>query len=189
MPNEVWDVASLAMYGGWFEVSMFGPTPGHYGPAYNVKHHKFLSTLLQPITEYDLTSAYPHAMANLPCLRHSTWEHRPPRPGEYALQLAQARYTRPVNTSSLPHKPDWRTDDTFPMFMGLPHRDVKGRVSRPLHTIGWYWNFELGQARHQDIAVTDSWTWVRGRCDCNMWEFIPELFALRQKQVKKGKTG
>ena len=80
--------------------------------------------------------------------------------------------------------PDVSKDDNFPVFMGLPHRDIHGRVSRPLETDGWYWNFEVDQARHQQVTIHDSWTWVTDGCDCDMWAFVPELFALRQRLGK-----
>src|SRR5258708_30534091 len=134
-------------------------------------------------------------MTHLPCLRHSHWEHRAPREGEYGLQCVNATYTRPVRpfrydandwrnqTETL--CPDWEKDDTFPVFMGLPHRDETGRVSRPLNIKhSWYWNFEVAQVRHQEIEILDSWTWVSDGCDCGMWEFVPEQFALRQRQGK-----
>jgi hypothetical protein len=193
VPAEVWGIAALAMYGGWFEVSIFGPAPGVFGPAYSLAAG-YLPTIPRRITEYDLTSAYPSAMTHLPCLRHSHWEHREPRQGEYGLQQVSALYTRPVRVylqendkSSYDTEilcPDTRIDQNYPTFMGLPHRDGHGRVSRPLHTDGWYWNFEVSQAKHQEVTVKDSWTWVADGCGCDMWAFVPQLFALRQRLGK-----
>jgi hypothetical protein len=181
IPGEVWNAAKLAMIGGWFETRLYGP-------------------IGQCITEFDKTSAYPDAMLHLPCLRHHRWEQRTPKDGEYALQLARAVYNRPVKLLSemadgykqltFQTVPDWESDPKHPLFMGLPHRDSTGRVSRPLDTTGWYWNFEIAEARHQDIEILDSWVMVSEKCDCkyDRFSFIPELFHRRQMLGKlKGK--
>lgn len=185
-PKPVWNAASHAYYGGWFEVSLFGPVPGMLSgtplamwcqmnriPGQRPGRGEPL------VTEYDLTSAYPWAMTHLPCLRHSHWEHREPGNDEYGLIAVTAQYkTRDPS--------GWLSDELpqrggFPMFMGLPHRDRHMRVSRPLRVSGWYWNFEVAQARHQTVTVHDGWTWVSDGCDCHPWDFVPELFALRKE--------
>jgi hypothetical protein len=187
VPEAVWEMATAAMYGGWFEVSLFGPVPGLYGPAFDLTSMGYRSEFTSLVTEYDLTSAYPYSATRLPCLRHSVWEHREPGPDEYALQAVHATYRRPVIADILPYEPDVHKDPAYPVFMGLPHRDDHHRVSRPLETVGVYWNFEVEQARHQDIKILDSWTWVKV-CDCETFGFIPELFQLRkQLGSKKGK--
>jgi hypothetical protein len=188
VPKEVWDISTLAYIAGWFEVPMFGPVPGRFGPVniYDTQAHRYnMPRRDMLITEFDLTSAYPWAMTHLPCLRHSHWEHRNPTEAEYGLVCADARYGKP-----LPNDNDYDNTqhDDFPLFMGLPHRDAHGRVTRPLHTIGWYWNFEVAEARHQTIDISDGWTWVSDGCDCDMWSFVPELFGLRQQLgSRKGK--
>ena len=68
VPAELWNIAALAMYGGWFEVSMFGPAPGVFGPSYSLAARGYMPTIPKMIAEYDLTSAYPWAMTHLPCL-------------------------------------------------------------------------------------------------------------------------
>lgn len=182
VPAAVWELAEKSRFGGWFEVPSFGPVPG-------------------PVTEYDLTSAYPEAFTHLPCLRHHCWERREPRRGEYALQYVLAGYDGPVRQIGYEQgdllaavregkpagykifAPDWRDDPIAPRFMGLPHRDTDGRISRPLATEGWYWNFEIREARHQTVTVTDSWVMVDdGPCKCKYRteRMIQELFRRRQ---------
>jgi len=55
VPDDVWDLAARAYYGGRFEVTAHG-------------------TVRQRVWEYDLKSAYPAAMLRLPCLEHGDWE-------------------------------------------------------------------------------------------------------------------
>jgi hypothetical protein len=67
------EAASLAFYGGRFEVSRIGYIPG-------------------PVWEYDLNSAYPHATLSLPCSKHTRWVHRPnarrlPKSGLYLAKI------------------------------------------------------------------------------------------------------
>lgn len=57
VPQEALDFASLAYYGGRFEITRTGK-------------------IAQKIYEYDIRSAYPAAMQYLPCLLHGTWEHK-----------------------------------------------------------------------------------------------------------------
>jgi len=66
--------ASLAFYGGRFEVSRIGHIP-------------------DPVYEYDLNSAHPAAMPGLPCSMHTRWVHRPnarrlPKSGLYLAKVA-----------------------------------------------------------------------------------------------------
>ncbi|MGH8399112.1 MAG: hypothetical protein ACRETA_12850, partial [Gammaproteobacteria bacterium] len=173
VPSEVRVAAAQAMYGGWFETQLFGPVLGR-------------------ITEFDLTSAYPDAFTRFPCKRHLRWEHRPPRGDEFALQYVRATYSRQVTSLKQQYAdgeptwvlvPDWEADPDHPQFMGLPHRDEHGCISRPLETTGWYWNFEVNEARHQDIEALDSWTLVAGqKCDCKYLRdgMISEMFHRRQ---------
>src|SRR5690349_8431198 len=54
VPQWARDAARKTYYGGWFEIFHHGPVPGtSYG--------------------YDINSAYPAVIANLPCLLHGRW--------------------------------------------------------------------------------------------------------------------
>jgi hypothetical protein len=163
IPEEVLGAAWAAYYGGWNETSMVGPIQGL-------------------ITGIDRNSAYPDSYRYLPCPEHTTYERRRPERGEYALQLVHAQY------EAYDYKAERFTEWGHPLFMGLPHRNKDGRISRPVETRGWYWNFEIAEARHQTITVYDSWT-VAQNCKCEVFNFVPELYAkrLELKKVHKNK--
>ncbi|HEY2087434.1 MAG TPA: DNA polymerase [Mycobacterium sp.] len=82
---------------------------------------------------YDINSAYPYAISTLPCLLHGKWtqgtgDPGPLRRGNY--RLINARFTG-------------RND-----YIGtMPHRDMDGGISRPLHTAGWHWQHEVNAAK------------------------------------------
>ena len=178
--KRIHDIGSASFYGGWFESSLFGPVPGNsIGPVRKAHSEWCMWNPSQVVTETDLKAAYPYAITKLPCLRHSTFEQRMPKAGEYALQFAEVTYSGYADNHGTIRQPDGKLDDEFPWFMGLPHRDKTGRICHPLETTGWYWNFELDQARHQNIRILESWVWVNDRCDCRPWEFVWELFNLR----------
>jgi DNA polymerase type B, organellar and viral len=117
--------ANLAYYGGRFETSRIG-------------------LLSYPVYQYDLRSAYPAAMAHLPCPMHTRWEHRPRSKKLPAGKLCLAKI-------SFSH-PDG-------LWCGLPFRH-DGGLFWPLQGTGWYWSPEIETAeRHlkADVAVRDLW--------------------------------
>jgi hypothetical protein len=174
-PKEVLEIGRAAYYGGRFEVSQFGPIPGVFGPTRKLGQLGHLTTFSKLITEVDRKSAYPYAATFLPCPECAQWENRPPGSGEYALQYAHASYRG--DTLDMPY------------FMGLPHRDDMGRISFPLETEGWFWNFELAEARHQNVTVTDNWTWTtKTSCKHHTFGFLPDMFALRQSLEREHKN-
>src|SRR5262249_5895597 len=113
--------ANLAYYGGRFEVSHIGSIPG-------------------PVYQYDLRSAYPAAMLQLPCPLHTPWEHRPrasrlPESGLYLAKISFSHLDRP--------------------WCGFPFRQNRG-LFWLLQGTGWYWSPEIEAAnRHlgAEIAV------------------------------------
>lgn len=187
IPKEITIAGTSSLYGGWFECSQFGPVPGIIGPERSPGQLGYLARFDNLIVEDDLKSAYPWAATYLPCLRHSRFEKRTPRDGEYALQFAEVTYDGYSDENGYIRKPDGTYDLDFPYYMGLPHRDKTGRVCRPLHTTGWYWNFELNEARHQNVNVHESYVWVSD-CRCDSFGFIHDLFELRQELERTHKN-
>ena len=115
--------ASSAYYGGRFEVSRIGSIPG-------------------PMYQYDLRSAYPAAMPDLPCPLHTRWEHKPRanRLPEGGLYLAKISFSHPDG-----------------LWCGLPFRQ-KGGLFWPLQGTGWYWSPEIEAARRHLHADSSSFT-------------------------------
>lgn len=117
IPKEAADAARQTYYGGWFEIFRHGIIPG-------VSY------------EYDINSAYPHAISELPCLLHGEWSH-----------VVDPKYI-----------PDAiMVEDGFRMMYchvkgsdsiigSMPHRTKNGAIQRPSETKGWYWEHELNAA-------------------------------------------
>ncbi|MGH7484606.1 MAG: DNA polymerase, partial [bacterium] len=106
-----------------------------------------------PTYEYDINSAYPHVIAGLPCLLHGTWSRGdgapPRRKSAYRLVRATIKGSDP--------------------FIGpMAHRTPKGRVLRPWHTGGWYWQHELEASKRTGLIDTIKWhEWVEYQpCPC-----------------------
>lgn len=115
--KSVMEAARATYYGGWFETTAHG----HIGDTF----------------EYDISSAYPHIISQLPCLLHGEWVHH--KDGEvdaasypWALCRATVRGSNPYLGAML-------------------HRDKNGRINRPLYTSGWYWSHELRSAKNAGL--------------------------------------
>jgi hypothetical protein len=146
------EAARCSYFGGWFELMAHGPIPG-------VTH------------EYDINSAYPAIIAQLPCLLHGTWvqgEGPPPR-RRAAWRLVEAAV--------------WGSD---PFIGTMPHRTPKGRVLRPYRTAGWYWQHELDAARRAGLIDRVRWRrwWEYRPCACP-----PPLAAIADLYVQRATIG
>jgi hypothetical protein len=140
--------ANCAYYGGRFEVSRIGSIAG-------------------PVYEYDLKSAYPAAMLDLPCPLHTLWEHKPraTRLPERDLYLAKITFSH--------------ADD---LWCGFPFRQ-KGGLFWPFQGTGWYWSPEIEAARRcldAKIMVRDLWI-ARRNCDCRPFEWVRDLYEERRR--------
>lgn len=162
-----------AYFGGRFECSHVGPVPG-------------------PLWAYDIASAYPYALALLPCLNpeHGRWRHARSR-DEVAWavlsDVACIRYrTRPQGAGQA-----WGP---------LPHRLPKvnaqglarGSILFPTASAGgWAWSLELRPAMrlHPGVEALEGWVWER-ECDCRppFREEIVRLFC-RRLELGKGTRG
>src|SRR5205814_2087445 len=120
--------------------------------------------------EYDLRSAYPAAMLQMPCSLDTRWRHnrshRLPKNGE--LYLAKVTFAHPPNS----------------LWCGLPFRR-KGGLFWPYCGTGWYWSREIEAARQHlqaDILRVHD-VWIAQRCcDCSPpYEWIAGVYEERQK--------
>jgi endogenous inhibitor of DNA gyrase (YacG/DUF329 family) len=159
VPAWAIDAARQSYYGGWFEVFVHGPIPG-------------------TTYSYDINSAYPFAIASLPCLLHGEWTQGTGRPGRLRkghLRLVNATFTG---------------DDTH--IGTMPHRDMDGGISRPAHTAGWHWQHEIDAARKAGmIRKVEVSEWVEYRpCGCPPpLRAIAELYEGRLKVGKETPFG
>jgi DNA polymerase family B len=153
IPEYAAETAQKTYYGGWFEIFRHGIIPGE-------------------TYEYDINSAYPYAIANLPCLLHGNWNKGTSMvSGGTSLRMLHG-HVRGSN----------RRLGT------LPHRTPKGAIMRPYETRGWYWEHEIiaGIAAGiiDTVEVDEYAEYVP--CDCpKPFRSIAELY---QKRLQVGKN-
>lgn len=153
----VWEAAQAAYYGGRFETSAVGPVCPRGG-----------------VDGWDINSAYPAAIATLPCLQHLEW--RTSKRAELTVKdtgIYRVNYTHPAGRY-------WH---------GFPHRTKEGRILYPRTGSGWYWGVEIlaAQKLGARIEVLNGFEYVAG-CDHRLFDFVHRLFSVR-KAVGKSEAG
>lgn len=167
IPVDVLEAGRCSYYGGWFEIMAHGHIP-------DVTH------------EYDINSAYPAAIAELPCFEHGEWIHNdvdeesPPSGVDVADDAAKWCLVRAAVAGSDPH-------------IGAgPHRCSDGTILRPHRTAGWFWSAELHAAYRAGtidrIEVAESWTWTPS-CSHKPFGAIAGLYAQRLSVGKNTPLG
>lgn len=149
IPEWFIDAARASYFGGWFELMAHGHVPG-------VSY------------ESDINNAYPHIIANLPCLLHGTYSR-----GSGSVDNPPAGAVVLVRALVWGRSP--YSDQRNGVGVGaMLHRDRQGRISRPIVTSGWYWQHELDAARRANtVRHVDAYEYV-------MYEPCPCLPPLRQ---------
>lgn len=146
LPEELGEWGPWAMYGGRFEILAVGNIPCR-------------------VEEFDVHSAYPDEMSNLPCLVHGKWVRtRKVYPGSLTLSRISFLDSR----EPLPG-----------MAYALPVRSKGGALHYPRSGSGWYWQHEYTR---ETLAVTvyASYTWKPTPCKCTPFGWINELYVQRQ---------
>lgn len=165
VPDFARNAGRLTYYGGWFEVFKHGIIPGE-------------------AWEYDINSAYPSAIAELPCLLHGNWISRKP-----VCDVTELPSIDPNETLRILRGEACGSD---PYMAALPHRHAKGRVLRPRETAGWYWEHEVRMAMRAGILdsfrVDETVEYERCYCSCPFL-FIRELYEDRLKVGKNTPQG
>jgi hypothetical protein len=156
VPRWTLDAARDTYYGGWFEIFAHGHIPG---TSY----------------EYDINSAYPAIIAQLPCLLHGHWTRHGAghTPGtKETLILVRAT-----------------VEGTDPHAGAMPHREKDGRVLRPSRTSGWHWRNEILAAQRAGLVDTiDIHEAIHYEpCDCPP-PFEAEMVHLYKKRLEVGKN-
>lgn len=170
-----WNVAARHAYaGGRFEPIRLGAqVPGGY--------------------EYDINSAYPHALQSAPCLTHGYWKHRDGEPElSHDFVLRRVEFSAYYDARRWHHRP-------FPFFYRLP----TGLVYFPFMVKNWVWEREYQAGKRlaklaypgSMCRSVESWEWVSSpdKCiesGCNPYPFdwIGPYF-LKRKALKKAKDG
>jgi hypothetical protein len=154
MPDHIHKLSKLAYAGGRFEMFKAGY---HHGKVY----------------EYDLNSAYPAAMANLPSLAGGTWEHVTTfEPGTFGLWHCVAAGN------------EWNNVKMYPLFV----RDKRGILSWPSACDGWYWTPEAELINFpEENLIREGWVF-RPVTDVKPFADIPARYAERQRLKAEGKS-
>jgi len=153
IPEEIAPIADLAYYGGRFEVLRYGRITG-------------------PIYDYDINSAYPSNMANLPCLLrdHGYWS-----------QEGGSTWTL--------HSVSWRPKEGFSPTLGpLPVRLKSGTIVFPLSSApgakDWYWSYEIAEAYPFNFTIHESRSYTQ-TCDCKPFGWVPDQYLERLRIQKE----
>lgn len=173
-PSWMLEPAIASYYGGWFEIMAHGIIPG--------------------ITyEYDINSAYPYIISNLPCLRHGTYSNgediRELRSiisasGGTCLSLVWARVRTTKHATVSGNKNHY--------IGSMLHRDSDGNISRPTETEGWFWVDELDSG--QRSGCVDYIQYIRWVCyvPCHCpppFREVADIYQLRLRVGKKTPLG
>lgn len=176
---EVLRAARDSYYGGWFEIMAHGPIPG-------------------TTYSYDINSAYPRIISELPCLEHGHVSSSMTRRTTLPKMPANATY-RLVHAT---------VKGSSPYIGTMPHRDFFKAICRPMETHGWFWEHELRAAMRAGLIDTieigpcpgddefvcsahqySYFTFMKG-CDCEPpLAGIADLYLFRLKMGKNSIQG
>lgn len=161
VPKWALDAGRKCYYGGWFEIFNHGPVPG---TSY----------------AYDINSAYPAVIANLPCLLHGVWTKGEGKPG----RLPQGSIRMVLGEFS--GKDEWLGP--------LPYRKSDGTILRPRRVKGWYWWHEVQAAsKARLLSRMEIQEWIEyAPCKCDPpMRSVRELYngrLLAGKNTPQGKA-
>jgi len=154
---EVRLAASIAYFGGRAEISCNG-------------------TIKRPVSEYDITSAYPRYARDLPCLVHGRWG-----------KTSSERIAGKANIAIVNGVIDRVRSDWGP----LPIRLSNGTIVYPRGGASgyWYWG-EWQQAQRFDARLKFDHAYAYFTdCDCRPFAFIQQIYERRAIVGKKTGEG
>lgn len=159
-PPELAAAFNYAYYGGRFEITRTGLIDG-------------------PIYEYDICSAYPAAMQDLPCIYHGEW--RSLTKSELRKLPADRIYLCYGSFKSVDKDERWGKINVFPV------RTKAGVLVWPDNGAGCYWHEEIEWAETfgQKFAAKSGFIYER-KCDCQTFNWVEEKYEYRKKIGKDG---
>jgi len=159
-PPWALEIGQASYYGGWFEI----PTHGHV----NCTAH-----------EYDINSAYPYAISELPDFSAGMWvqgTNHDYRKNRSPYQLVDVTVTG--DNSSLG---------------AMPHRTSKGRILRPHITRGIYWTDEIAAAVRAGLITSTTihrwYAFLPDNVEARPYRAIVDLYHDRIKVGKNSPHG
>jgi hypothetical protein len=169
VPFEFREAARRSYLGGWFELFKHGK---HEGTAY----------------EYDINSAYPKIIAQLPCLLHGQYLHgtgNPYRASQLRPHSKRGFGTAPGQILCLV---DALVTGKHSRIGAMLHRQRNGSVVRPRMTEGWYWLHELEAAKRAGLIKTIDYSMWRAYIPCDCPKTLRLFEDMYQRRLDVGKN-
>lgn len=165
VPDWFLEAARESYFGGWFEIMMHGIVPGD-------------------TYEYDINSAYPHIIRNLPCLLHGSYHRGKGKPP--SSNGEKRTYTMVYARLS-----NFRAGK--PAYVGASlHRDSHDRIHRPTRTEGWFWDHEIQAGKRagfiRQCHIKEWMTYEACNCEPPMRN-VAGLYDLRVRVGKDSPLG
>lgn len=171
-PEPVAEASRYAYFGGRFEVVKFGHVPP--------SRWKYADSRCW---QYDVNSAYPAALVNVPNLAKGEWVKV-----EGGLTPGSEHWHR-----FGVHHIRWNSDpDTIRLPLPLPVRSKRGHIYYPRECAGWYWTpelhsthewsetFEYAQAEDGcSYEVLESWVFVEDDETDRPFSWVADMYAQR----------
>lgn len=160
VPDQVNEAARYAYGGGRFEMLKCGRAN-------------------QTVYQYDINSAYPYAISQLPSLANGRWAYRSSndlirsvaRMGVYHIRFQ-------IN----PFAPTSNLLRSMPFL----HRDERGRITFPCVVDTWVWSPELwGKAGFPGLEIIEGWEFVE-ESEERPFAWLAENYAIRKEYKRNG---
>lgn len=156
-PKHARRAIASGFFGGWFEDSCIGPVVG-------------------PLTDSDISSAYPYHATQLPCLDHGHWSH--------SAMVSDSDIASA--TLALVH---WVLPYVEPVgaWAPFPVRTKEGSIIHPWSCPGgWVWGQEYLAGKELCAHVSSSEAWLyHTDCDCRPFRALAQYYLER---IRVGKT-
>lgn len=125
--------------------------------------------------QYDINSAYPHAIRFLPCLAHGEWTHVRRATDIAHYGIYRIEITEPITESVTQPHPLWmRNHDGTVYFSETAH--------------GWYWSPEAKLVVGKpNVEIHEGWEYHTA-CNCEPFGFVENLYRKRAA-LKKANDG
>lgn len=157
LPNEIKILSRFAFFGGRFEIAIRGK-------------------IEKPVHDWDISSAYPYQIYNLPCLKCGNWTKTNDINRTKASRCALVQYSLQRWKSSLP---SWGP---------FPFRDEDGTIPFPIESAGGWLHkdeFFAGQALFPNVKFLGAWVYETN-CGHRPFEKIRDVYLERLRIGKEG---
>lgn len=154
-PNAQLEAVRCAYAGGRIEVCKAG------------NHNKVLY-------DYDINSAYPSMMMDMPCLAHGIWQH---------TVADKDIYTPPAGFTVVHIR--WELPE-YERFYPFFYRTDKMQISFPSTGEGWYWypEYAAGMEHYGEYITVLEWHHFKPHCNHKPFHWIGDYYNTRQQWVK-----